>query len=223
MALIHDSFKKIRIHTAKCDNCNGKRGRGKVYRCNICSRQLCKPCRQEKGGDATHYMPNRDYEGPIAPLAASVTQTPGTYIARLPSRGLRRQRDVVVVGKSEEEDAVRYEPPRTRSKETYTREQSEEDEEIACIEPSGKRKGRTHTKGSSEEDEESARAELPEKKRKSTHTRGGNTGCRGVNETTTEGRFNPNVRYSRLTSIVEVSNNSAGASVQRRRARKGTT
>lgn len=222
MALVHDSFKKIRIHTAKCDNCNGQRGRGTVYRCTICSRQLCKPCRQEKGGDATHYMPTRDYDGPIAPSAASNTHTPSTIIAPLQSKGQRRQRDVVVVEEIEEEDAVESEPPRTRSKETHTRKQREKDKEIACVEPSRKRRRGTRTTGSSEEDEKSAHAELPRKKRKSTHAEGRNTSCHGINETTTEGRSSPKVRYSRLTSIIEMSNNSAGASAQRRGARTGT-
>lgn len=223
MALIHDSFKKIRIHTAKCDNCNGKRGRGKVYRCNICSRQLCKPCRQEKGGDATHYMPDRIYEGPIAPSAASDPQTPSTTTAPLPSRRPRRQRGVVVVEESEEEDAARSEAPRTRSKSTHTREHSEENQGITYIESPRKRKREVHTRGSSEEDKESARAESPQKRRESTHRRRHITSCRGVNEATTEGRSNPNVRYSRLASTVDMSNNSAGASIQRRRARKDTT
>ena len=52
---MHQTFKEIKIHTAKCDECN-KHNSHTIYRCIDCSQQCCTPCWDKKGGDGTHFI-----------------------------------------------------------------------------------------------------------------------------------------------------------------------
>ena len=52
---MHTTFKEIKIHTAKCDECN-KHNAATIYRCLDCSQQCCTPCWDKKGGDGTHLI-----------------------------------------------------------------------------------------------------------------------------------------------------------------------
>ena len=52
---MHTTFKEIKIHTAKCDECN-KHNSSTIYRCVDCSLQCCTPCWDKKGGDGTHLI-----------------------------------------------------------------------------------------------------------------------------------------------------------------------
>ncbi|KAL9029991.1 MAG: hypothetical protein Q9196_001839 [Gyalolechia fulgens] len=66
---VHDTFREITIHTAKCDICN-KHNTSKMYRCEKCGRQCCSPCWEKKGGDGRHQLHNKDnltYKGERAP------------------------------------------------------------------------------------------------------------------------------------------------------------
>lgn len=224
MALVHRSFKRITIHTAKCDGCNKNR-KAVVYRCNECSRQLCIPCRHKKGGDETHTIDegDTDYEGLLSQSPGPDTDLVRPTTAPSRSRQPESEQRAVVVEDSEEDNTASSEPPRKRRKETRTRNSSEEDNEVVCTESSRKRKRGTHTIESSEDDEETAHAESSRKKRKVTHPTEGNAGYNEVNETTTVGPCHLNVRYSHLVSITEMSNDSAGGSIRRRTGRKGTT
>ena len=226
MALIHDTFIEIKIHTAKCDEC-GKHNIDTVYRCEICSKQLCIPCRHIKGGDATHYMHEGDKgwqpESPQLPA-------PGSELARpvnvpIPRRPKTKRR-IVVEEDSEEDEATGSEPPRERRKETHTRNSSEEvkeaarveplrnrtrgtntrkssedDDEAARAEPSRNRKRETHTRDSSEDDE-AARAEPPRKRPEPAQTRAPNVGYSAVSMTTAQDESHPDVGYFHPTSIL---------------------
>ncbi|KAL8940844.1 MAG: hypothetical protein Q9216_002596 [Gyalolechia sp. 2 TL-2023] len=66
---VHDTFREITIHTAKCDICN-KHNTSKMYRCEKCGRQCCSPCWEKKGGDGRHQLHSKDnltYKGERAP------------------------------------------------------------------------------------------------------------------------------------------------------------
>lgn len=51
----HETFKEIKIHTAKCDECD-KHNAHTIYRCLDCSLQCCTPCWEKKGGDGKHVI-----------------------------------------------------------------------------------------------------------------------------------------------------------------------
>ncbi len=53
--VMHTTFKEIKIHTAKCDECNYHNS-STIYRCIDCSQQCCTPCWNKKGGDGTHLI-----------------------------------------------------------------------------------------------------------------------------------------------------------------------
>ena len=54
-AKMHTTFKEVKIHTAKCDECD-KHNSSTIYRCMTCSQQCCTPCWNKKGGDGTHLI-----------------------------------------------------------------------------------------------------------------------------------------------------------------------
>lgn len=56
---VHDKFVEIKIHTAKCDNCN-KHNTTIIFRCQTCGQQCCTPCWQRKGGDDRHRLNDGD-------------------------------------------------------------------------------------------------------------------------------------------------------------------
>lgn len=56
---VHDKFVEIKIHTAKCDNCN-KHNTAIIFRCQTCGQQCCTPCWQRKGGDDKHRLNGGD-------------------------------------------------------------------------------------------------------------------------------------------------------------------
>ncbi|KAI9893980.1 MAG: hypothetical protein M1814_004750 [Vezdaea aestivalis] len=49
----HTEFSLVKVHTAKCDLCN-KKNKSAMLRCTRCSRQICRTCLVEHGGDASH-------------------------------------------------------------------------------------------------------------------------------------------------------------------------
>ena len=61
---MHTTFKEIKIHTAKCDECN-KHNSVIIYRCMDCSQQCCTPCWNKKGGDGEHLLGNGSMPGPV--------------------------------------------------------------------------------------------------------------------------------------------------------------
>lgn len=171
-AVVHNTFTKITIQTAKCDFCNLNK-RTKLYRCVTCSIHICLDCRQNRG-DATHSMHagDRGYEGEPAQLlvtdSGSIRPPTNEPLLRIRQK---RNRRVVEEDDSEMDDTASYEPLRKRTKGTHTREPSEEYQEAARVEPSRKRKNWTHTRELSEEYEEAVPAEPARKRRKATHTR----------------------------------------------------
>ncbi|KAL6714485.1 hypothetical protein ACLMJK_007909 [Lecanora helva] len=52
---LHQTFKEIKVHTAKCDECN-KHNAASIYRCIDCGQQCCTPCWDKKGGDGKHIL-----------------------------------------------------------------------------------------------------------------------------------------------------------------------
>lgn len=52
---MHTTFKEIKVHTAKCDECN-KHNSLTIYRCVDCGQQCCTPCWNKKGGDGKHFI-----------------------------------------------------------------------------------------------------------------------------------------------------------------------
>ncbi len=54
---MHRTFKEIKIHTAKCDQCN-KHNSATIYRCEDCSEQCCTPCWNQQGEDGKHLLNN---------------------------------------------------------------------------------------------------------------------------------------------------------------------
>lgn len=52
---MHRTFKEIKIHTAKCDQCN-KHNSATIYRCEDCSEQCCTPCWNQQGEDGKHLL-----------------------------------------------------------------------------------------------------------------------------------------------------------------------
>lgn len=54
---MHRTFKEIKIHTAKCDQCN-KHNTATIYRCEDCSEQCCTPCWNRQGDDGKHLLNN---------------------------------------------------------------------------------------------------------------------------------------------------------------------
>lgn len=56
---VHDKFVEIKIHTAKCDNCN-KHNTAIIFRCQTCGQQCCTPCWQRNGGDDRHKLNGGD-------------------------------------------------------------------------------------------------------------------------------------------------------------------
>lgn len=52
---VHKTFKEIKIHTAKCDQCN-KHNSDTIYRCEDCSEQCCTPCWNQLGEDGDHLL-----------------------------------------------------------------------------------------------------------------------------------------------------------------------
>lgn len=52
---LHKAFKEIKIHTAKCDQCN-KHNSATIYRCEDCSEQCCTPCWNLQGADGKHLL-----------------------------------------------------------------------------------------------------------------------------------------------------------------------
>lgn len=52
---MHKTFKEIKIHTAKCDQCN-KHNSATIYRCEECSEQCCTPCWNQQGDDGKHLL-----------------------------------------------------------------------------------------------------------------------------------------------------------------------
>ena len=59
---VHDKFVEIKIHTAKCDNCN-KHNTAIIFRCQTCGQQCCTPCWQRKGGDDKHKLNGGNDQG----------------------------------------------------------------------------------------------------------------------------------------------------------------
>ncbi|KAI9656701.1 MAG: hypothetical protein M1829_000387 [Trizodia sp. TS-e1964] len=58
-SLAHSTFSVIRIHTAKCDDCN-QRNKSTLQRCDTCGKQICHTCMYKRDGDGTHLMNEGD-------------------------------------------------------------------------------------------------------------------------------------------------------------------
>lgn len=59
----HTEFKKVMIHTAKCDVCN-LHNKSTLRRCSDCGWQICTPCWEERGGSGAHGV-SRKFDGPV--------------------------------------------------------------------------------------------------------------------------------------------------------------
>lgn len=95
---VHDTFREITIHTAKCDLCN-KHNTTKIYRCEKCGRQECLTCWEKKGGDGRHQLHNKDnlkYKGERAPDLPPKQEPAATKAEASPSSlgsGRKRNRE----------------------------------------------------------------------------------------------------------------------------------
>ena len=58
----HAIFKEVKIHTAKCDECN-KHNSDVIYRCMECAQQCCLPCWSKRESDGTHLAIGRSIDG----------------------------------------------------------------------------------------------------------------------------------------------------------------
>ncbi|KAI9794600.1 MAG: hypothetical protein M1816_004487 [Peltula sp. TS41687] len=47
--ILHSTYAQIRIHTAKCDTCNGRNLTGDLWRCTDCGWSVCRACRAARG------------------------------------------------------------------------------------------------------------------------------------------------------------------------------
>lgn len=41
----HRHYERIKVHTAKCDTCNGRNVKGDLWRCRDCGWSVCEACR----------------------------------------------------------------------------------------------------------------------------------------------------------------------------------
>ncbi|KAL8715798.1 MAG: hypothetical protein Q9220_000465 [cf. Caloplaca sp. 1 TL-2023] len=97
---IHDTFREITIHTAKCDLCN-RHNTSKIYRCEKCGRQCCLECWDtKKGGDGRHNLHHKDsitYKGPkaeVLPPSLETGEKRKMNMAQRPKRQEARKMEV---------------------------------------------------------------------------------------------------------------------------------
>lgn len=105
---MHRTFKEIKIHTAKCDQCN-KHNTATIYRCEDCSEQCCTPCWNQQGDDGKHLLNNAltvvipaneaDKKRSAKKKPAKVVKTRGKKTAityrKIAKKPLQRKREIV--------------------------------------------------------------------------------------------------------------------------------
>ena len=77
----HTQFDKVKIHTAKCDTCD-KNNKEILYRCKICTRQICTPCMVNDATKGSHLMNNGEGGRRLMPTAPL---SPGFATVNIPS------------------------------------------------------------------------------------------------------------------------------------------
>ena len=88
--VIHNEWEQVLIHTAKCDLCE-HHNRSILYRCTICKRSLCTPCKESDPDDGAHYMNDGGRIVPGIPGAPLPIQAP----RKTSAPGLRPETAVV--------------------------------------------------------------------------------------------------------------------------------
>ncbi|KAL8948930.1 MAG: hypothetical protein Q9222_004917, partial [Ikaeria aurantiellina] len=135
---IHDTFREITIHTAKCDLCN-RHNTSKIYRCEKCGRQCCLECwESKKGGDGRHNLHHKDsitYKGPkaeVLPPSLKVEKKDSSgekrkvKLAEDGKRKVARKIDEVVLALDEDARLMRHQGKRTSDELTMDDEQLEQ-------------------------------------------------------------------------------------------------
>lgn len=121
---MHTTFKEIKIHTAKCDECN-KHNSEIIYRCMDCAQQCCTPCWHKKEGDGTHLVISGSADGqkPIivkadeAEKSRSKKKQPGERKKRAPRKSAKATNNDTVANEDEEDDEdMEAEPAKTTLK-----------------------------------------------------------------------------------------------------------
>ncbi|KAL8828843.1 MAG: hypothetical protein Q9191_002362 [Dirinaria sp. TL-2023a] len=110
--LVHDQFRQVKIHTAKCDFCD-RNNKDIIRQCTTCALNFCTPCWLQRGQDGTHIMNDGDrgYAATVAlgakaqsklKLKAEMVEKSKSPSPLQTRRRVRRRR--VVIEESEDEE-----------------------------------------------------------------------------------------------------------------------